>query len=158
VSATSPVYCIDTSSLIGAFVRHYPQSSFPGFWREFEQLIDAGRVFSPRAVYDELKDRNDDLTAWAKNHDTIFLPPSVDTMVFVGNIGVHFPQTLTTTIAANKADPWLVAFGAVKSWTVVTEERGSSREIPTIPQMCRRYGVQCVALVDVIKAEKWVFH
>jgi hypothetical protein len=152
------VYCIDSSSLIGAFVRHYPQSSFPGFWREFEQLVANKRLFAPRAVYDELQDRGDGLSKWVKANSSIFIHPDLYAMTFVGNIGIAFPNTIHTTIAANKADPWLVAFGSVKKWIVVSEEHGSSNEIPTVPQMCRHFKVSCQKLVDLIKAESWVFN
>lgn len=153
----STVYCIDTSSLIGAFVRHYPRSSFPGFWREFEQLIEHGRVFAPEAVYGELKGRKDALAEWAKSHAQMFLQPDMYVLARVGNIGIHFPAAAQTTIAENKADPFLVALADNKQWTVVSEERGTSQEIPTIPQMCKRYAVPCIQLVEVITRERWVF-
>ena len=41
--------------------------------------------------------------------------------------------------------------------TVVTEERGGSESKPKIPSVCKSLGIDCVAVVDLIRREGWTF-
>jgi hypothetical protein len=40
---------------------------------------------------------------------------------------------------------------------VVTQEQGGTEDKPRIPYVCRRLGVECMTLLDVIRAETWTF-
>ena len=56
MSGARTIYCIDTSSILLWFVNTYPPAIFPGLVTRMEELIDAGRLRSPKAVFDERLD------------------------------------------------------------------------------------------------------
>ena len=49
------IYCIDTSSIFEWYVRTYPPSIFPSLPERMEALIADGRLRSPKAVMDEIR-------------------------------------------------------------------------------------------------------
>jgi len=46
--------CADTSSLIHAWVRSYPFRNFGSVWDRFDEIIEAGRLYSSSEVLREL--------------------------------------------------------------------------------------------------------
>jgi hypothetical protein len=66
VVAGSTIYCIDTSSIFKWYVEVYPPTIFPGLQRRIEELIVAGRLRAPKAVFDEIKP-GDDCHKWVKS-------------------------------------------------------------------------------------------
>ena len=68
-------YCIDTSALLGAWVRWYPPEMFPTLWDKVDALIENHRLISSEEVLQELERKEGDtLHAWAKQRHSIFLP------------------------------------------------------------------------------------
>lgn len=68
-------YCIDTSSLLDGWVRHYPPDVFPSFWKNLEGMIEVGELIAPDEVLRELaKKEGDTLHQWAKQQGGLFYP------------------------------------------------------------------------------------
>jgi len=60
----------------------------------------------------------------------------------------------------NWAGPFVVAHARCRKWAVVTNERWSRSPIPSrvkIPNVCDRYGVECLSFIDLIRREEWTF-
>lgn len=76
MSGAGTIYCIDTSSILLWFVDTYPPAIFPGLVTRMEELIDAGRLRSPKVVFDEIR-AGDDCHAWAKAQTALFVEESV---------------------------------------------------------------------------------
>jgi Domain of unknown function (DUF4411) len=76
MNGARPIYCIDTSSILVWFVDTYPPAIFPGLVARMEELIDAGRLRAPRAVFDEIRP-GDDCYTWAKAQTALFLEETV---------------------------------------------------------------------------------
>ena len=67
-------YSIDTSALLEGYVRRYPPDVVPRLWDEkLDQLIDAGRLIAAFDVLEELGKRDDDVHAWAKARERMFI-------------------------------------------------------------------------------------
>jgi len=79
------IYCIDTSSIIKWYVEEYPPSIFEGLQERIEELIAAGRLLSPKAVFDEIKP-GDDCHKWCKAQTDLFVEESVSVQGIVSTI------------------------------------------------------------------------
>ncbi len=66
-----PSYCLDSSSILTAWVESYAPDVFPSFWDLLTPVLDAGLIVSPEEVREELKSPAD-LKAWAKARSGMF--------------------------------------------------------------------------------------
>jgi hypothetical protein len=155
------IYVFDTSSLI--VLKNFYPVTFPTLWSQFNQLVADGKVISVREVKRELSDRNDSdvIEDWARDNTSIFLTPSVQESSYVREIFsvAHF-QSLVSEKARLKgtpvADPFVIALAAVRSATVVTEER-LKPNAAKIPNICQHFGVSCTNLEGFMSQQNWSF-
>ena len=88
-----PIYCIDTSSLVHAWRRAYPPKRFSGLWVAIDKLIEDGRLIATIEVYLELKKKDDDIFAWAKDRkETMFVEIDDDVQTEVVRIMQKYPK------------------------------------------------------------------
>ncbi len=57
------IYCIDTSSWIDAKT-FYSIRNWPSFWDKLDALVTNKQIISPHEVYDELKQKDDEVFNW----------------------------------------------------------------------------------------------
>lgn len=145
-------YCLDTSTLVGAWVRSYPPDVFPGLWAKLEEMADGGDVISPEEVLNELEAKADDLYSWAKERSTMFVPLDGEQMQATNKVLAAFPRLVGELAERNRADPFVIALARVRSVTVVTEERGGTEKRPRIPLVCSHFGVPCIGTLEFIRA------
>src|SRR5258708_36953809 len=70
------IYCIDTSALIAAWYERYKPNRFPKLWEQLDELITDARLVSSSLVLRECsKQRSEELHAWLKPREAIFLMP-----------------------------------------------------------------------------------
>ena len=67
-------YSIDTSAILDGWRRHYPPDVFPGLWEHLDELIGEGRLIATEEVLRELKRKDDEVYAWAKERVRMFVP------------------------------------------------------------------------------------
>ena len=154
------MYCIDASALIDGWVRYYPPDVIPSLWEEIDALIAAERLIAPVEVKLELRRGGDDLYSWVEERESIFVSPTTDIQAGVEEIVNDFPEFVPEhTHDGIWADPYIISVARVESATVVTGERpaGVGARKPKIPNVCGRYGVPCISLLDLIRAEGWTF-
>lgn len=152
------IYCVDTSSLIAAWQERYPIENFPKFWDRVDGLIHEKRLISPIEVFLETKKRSDELHNWLKGRKAdVFLEMDEAVQTEVANLLARFPRLVGEKKLNTSADPFVIALALVRKVSVVTEEklRGNERN-PHIPDVCAAFGVECMNLLDMIRAEKWV--
>jgi hypothetical protein len=137
LASPTAIYCIDTSSIIKWYVEDYPPSIFEGLQDRIEELIAAGRLRSPKAVFDEIKP-GDDCHQWCKAQTDLFEKP---------HKGI------------NGGDPFVIAMArdGGANWTVVADEHPGSAENRKIPFVCNAEGVECISFQQMILAEGWKF-
>jgi hypothetical protein len=158
VNGIPSIYCIDTSSILVWFVDTYPPAIFPGLVTRMEELIDAGRLRAPRAVFDEIRS-GDDCHAWAKAQTLLFLEETVAVQRAVRRLMATHHDPARPTKGISGADPFVIAMvsegGA--SWSVVADEHPGSRENRKIPFVCAAEGVRCMNFRQMMLAEGWQF-
>lgn len=146
------MFVFDTSTYINGWRDHYPPAIFPSVWLLIEAAFDDTRVISPREVYNELSNKDDDVGAWAKDRIAGFVEATADVQREAGAIY----GTLPDPGARDGADPWVIAEARVRHLTVVTYEGRTFGGTPTrrwhrqMPGICQHHGVPCVTLPEAL--------
>ena len=99
----------------------------------------------------ELKD--DDLVEWSKKNDPLFLPLTEEVQKKVTDILHDFPTMIKLKSTGNSnADPFLIATAEIEGAIIVTDERLGDESTGDyhIPNVCRRYGIECITLNDFL--------
>jgi hypothetical protein len=158
MSGTPSIYCIDTSSILKWFVDTYPPAIFPGLVTRMEDLIDAGRLRAPRAVFDEIRP-GDDCHAWARAQTALFLEERVAVQRIVRQLMATHHDPARPTAGINGADPFVIAMASDGGphWIVVTDEHAGSRENRKIPFVCNAERIRCLTFQQMMLAEGWQF-
>lgn len=151
------VYCLDTSSLIFAANEAYPFDLFASFWSRLDDLVTEGRAVSPKEVLKEISRQDDDLYAWCKNRNGLFVPNSTELQTELTAVNAQFPSLVDLKKGRGLADPWVVALGKLTRATVVTEENFKPTW-PRIPDACQALGIQRVRLIELIRREGWTWN
>jgi hypothetical protein len=152
-----PGYCIDTCALIDLWRRHYPPDVFESLWRDIENLIQQGMLTAPQEVLDEIASQDDDLLKWAKRNKNMFEILDQSQTNEVRNIERDFPDLIDPNKETPEADPFIVALAKMKGWAVLTSEKQGTATHPRIPDICRRYGMRCLSLVEFFRELGWKY-
>jgi hypothetical protein len=122
-----PLYCIDTSSILEWFVDTYPPVIFPGLQTRIEELIEAGRLRSPKAVYDEIRS-GDDCHIWCKAQTDLFVEESTAVQRIVRSLMAEHYNRQKPHKGINGADPFVIAMAkdGGTNWSVVADEHPGS--------------------------------
>jgi hypothetical protein len=154
----SSIYCIDTSSIILWFVERYPPAIFPGLLLRVEDLIAAGRLRAPKAVYDEIKP-GDSCHSWAKSQTSLFVEESTSVQAIVLRLMATHHDPGKPLKGISGADPFVIAMArdGGPSWIVVSEETPGSSDNRKIPYVCAQEGVTCLTFLELMRAEGWQF-
>ena len=152
-------YCIDTSALLDAWVRWYPQEMFPSLWVEMDALIEDGRLISSEEVLRELERKEGDtLYAWAREREHVFLPLDDDIQASAAEIMADHPRLVDGRTGKSFADPWVIATAQRNGSIVVTGEKATGAlDRPKIPDVCRARKTRSIGFVELIRLEKWRF-
>ena len=152
-------YCIDTSSLVHAYQRSYPPDIIPDLWENrFDELIETGHLISPFDVFEELKQKHDDLHEWAKLRSDMFIEID-DYQDELAGIMAEFPRLVDTRKGKSGADPMVIALALSKNprCTVVTEEGFGSEKSPRIPFVCDQRDVRWINMLQLLRDQAWMF-
>jgi hypothetical protein len=132
----APLYSFDTSAFVQPHRRYYPFDVFPSFWRHLEKLIGDGSIIATEIVREELEQKDDELTEWAKNQTGLFVPVDQEQQLAVAAVVNHFPKWVDVDSSKNQGDPFVVALAMCGKLTVVSGEGNGSEIHPTIPFAC----------------------
>lgn len=152
-------YCIDTSALMDAWIRWYPQEMFPTLWERVDALIDDEQLISSEEVLQELERKEGDtLHEWAKERHEVFLPLDDAIQTCASQIMTTHPRLVDGRTGKSFADPWVIATAHTHDAIVVTGEKPTGKpDRPKIPDVCRDMQVPCISFVDLIRQEGWRF-
>jgi hypothetical protein len=123
-----------------------------------EELISAGRLRAPKAVFDEIRP-GDDCHAWAKAQTELFLEETVAVQRIVRRLMATHHDPARPTKGINGADPFVIAMArdGGAHWTVVADEHPGSVQNRKIPFVCNTEGVRCITFQQIMLAEGWQF-
>ena len=158
MSGARSIYCIDTSSILVWFVDTYPPTIIPGLVTRVEELIGAGRLRAPKAVFDEIRP-GDDCHAWARGQAELFLEETVSVQRIVRRLMATHYDPARPTKGINGADPFVIAMAqdGGAHWTVVADEHPGSLQNRKIPFVCNAERVRCITFQQMMLAEGWQF-
>lgn len=148
------MFVFDTSAYVNGWRDHYPPPTFPSVWVLIESALGDARVISPRAVYNELMDKEDDVAKWARARVAAFVEPGEEVQREAGRIQATFPNPGIRDVA----DAWVIAEAKLRDLTVVTYEGRTFSGVPTrrwdrqMPGICQRHSVGCVTLPEALTA------
>ena len=152
-------YVLDTSALIGAWVRTYPPDVLPGLWDHLDEMAVAGELVAPEEVLFELKARDDELYDWVKlRSDSIVIPTTRSVMVGAREVLRRYPALTKSGTGRGLADPFVIALASSFDCKVVTHEQGGSARKPRIPYVCDQLKIAHCAMLDVIREQELRFH
>ncbi|MCC6705020.1 MAG: DUF4411 family protein [Thermomicrobiales bacterium] len=152
------IYCLDTSVIINMH-RDFKIERFPGLWGKLDDLIEDGRLFIHRQVYEELQAKGTESCLRWKNSLPKRCVIEMDGFqgAIVGQITSDHAYLRSYYVQPenkNKADLFLVAIGKLNHWCVVSDEGKKEWKIPDI---CKKYNVECLDKWGLMEAEDWTF-
>jgi hypothetical protein len=150
-------YCLDSSALIEAWTRYYPQDVMPGFWAKLDELCRKGRVCIADEVLRETEKQDDGLSDWLKTRGQIVVPPDDSVQQALRVVLAKYPGLIDVKRARSMGDPWVVATAIARGAVVVSQEYGGSITKPKIPFVCQQERIVHMNLLTLIRAENWRF-
>lgn len=157
------IYIIDTSSLI-ELKDHYPRNIFPGVWNKIEDLYRNKRLISPQKVKEEINRVDDDLKKWVNIKKKMFVKPDEIQIQKLIEIIKENPNFVDPTKTEDEADPFLIALARKEKesgklpfddYIIITQE--SKTKPNRIPTIAIKYGINSMNLLELFKAENWIF-
>ena len=157
-------YVLDTNFFV--ISKNYYPESFPSFWQKMEVAVSKEKISSVKEVRKELErygGEQEYLLAWIKNHKNIFTEPSENEQDLIRQI-LRVPdfqeliERKSLLRGYPSADPFLIAKASVTGGVVVTAEKFASKgKPPKIPNVCKRFRVECVTPEEFMSRERWQF-
>lgn len=159
------MYLVDSNVLINAKNGYYSFSICPGFWEWILSTHAAGRLFSNKHVYRELKDGDDDLAHWIANilPSSFWLARNQGTARYLAQIahwcaGADYTEAARAQFLKDSADYYLVAQASQLGFGLITHEIPSnSRKRVKIPDATKAVGVRVFSPFEVLEREGAVF-
>lgn len=145
-------FLLDTNVFIQAKNTYYSFEICPGFWSSVLGRFKSGDLFSIERVRDELVHLKDELSEWVTNEvpDDFFREITEESVqqqyreiILWVNRNPQFQDTAKADFASG-ADGWLLAYAAVNSVAIVTQEQYKKdiRNRVPIPNVCMEFGIE----------------
>ena len=153
-------YLLDANVFITAKNTYYGFDFCRAFWDWIDLAHAAGVVYSVERVYDELLERDDELTAWCRGRGDMFLSLTADDVRAVAtvnrwSINSRHDDPAAKSEFADAADSFLVAQAMAGSHTVVTHERISDgRRRIKIPNAAAAHSVPWCTPFHMLRVEQ----
>ncbi len=161
------LYIADSNFFIQAHRAYYPLDLdvMKGFWDKVVELSEQDILRSIDKVKAEIYDNSsheDELKKWCQENlpNDFFLSTesSVGNYAEIANwanlMKQHYTQNaIDEFLAADLADPWLVAYAVGKDITIVTYEKSepNRRNRIKIPEVCNQFRVRYINTVEMLR-------
>ncbi|MFB9780893.1 DUF4411 family protein [Rhodococcus baikonurensis] len=152
------MFLVDANILIEAKNRYYGFDIAPGFWKWLENLHADGLACSIDAVRAELCAGSDELSDWARDNASFFLPLDAAAVAQFAPLTAwasaqSFLPAALAAFAGNAADYQLVAYAAAHGHTMVTHEQSNParRNRVMIPDACTAVGVTSIGTFEMMR-------
>lgn len=123
-----------------------------------QDLCQRGLLRATEEVLHELERKDDEVFAWAKAQQGLFVPIDNPIQGVVSAILQAHRKLLDTRKNRSGADPFVIALAKIQGSAVVTDEHPTgSLGRPNIPDVCEQMGIRCVNFVQLMREQRWVF-
>lgn len=152
-------FSFDTSSVLNGRRDLLPPVVFRSVWMSIEAAIQAGDVRSIDVVRDELSKRDDEVHAWARTQEALFVPLDEAVQRTTREVLAAHPKLMGRGGGRNAADPFVIGLAMTCGGVVVTEEKmsGSVANKPQIPDVCQALGVPWTNLVGFLQQQGYSY-
>ena len=159
------IYCVDTSSCIDA-KEVYPIVNFPSLWGNLDSLVNEKHIIPPHEVYDELKQKDDEVFNWVNQRKQIFRVLDEEQVAVAKEIITEYPKLIDEQKENPDADPFVIALAIIEKRNlaltggrclVVTGEKPGSPHKPKIPDVCIARGIEYLDILALVQREGWIF-
>ena len=121
-------------------------------------LIEDGQLVAIEEVRHELERKDDEVLAWAKSQNGLFVPIDEEIQRAVTEILRDHEKLIDTRRGRSGADPFVIALAQVRNLTVLTDEKPTgSRNRPHIPDVCIALGIPYLNTLELIRKHGWSF-
>lgn len=118
------------------------------------ELADSGVLIATEEVLEELGREDTEVQQWAEEHGAMFLPLDEVTQQRARDILRSHPNLIDLKKRRSGADPFVIATATINGSAIVTEEKPSGGPPKVkIPDVCRVYGIECIALLELLRRE-----
>ncbi len=152
------IYSLDTSAILGMFLRRFPPDVVPSFWTKFDALVAGGGAVCIDLVHGELKVQSDDPERWVAARPQMIRPMSP--AVFSRTQAIlhaHYPVSHVNS-KMSQVDPFVVALAVEERLIVVSDEHSDPKtKVPKIPDLCQRLGVPHRDVFGIARDQGWKF-
>lgn len=150
-------YIIDTSSLLSQkHDRGYRRSVFKGQWEKTDEYIANQIIVTCAEVESEIEDK--EVIKHFNKLCPVVLPIDYDIQDNVRKIVTENPKMIEFTAngkGSSSGDAFLIATAMKYNLIVITQENTSSSR--KIPQICQKYGIETISIIDLWEREDWIF-
>jgi hypothetical protein len=150
-------YVIDSNILID--MKHFYPKIFRSLWNKMDELIASNEMISVKEAYNELTSRNDFISKWAEENESIFIAPNAEEYTTITEIMTkHKELVRNESIGSGRAvaDPFLIAKAKALNSILITNET----HVPNahkIPNVCDEYKITVMNLEEFMTNEGWRF-
>ena len=150
-------YCLDTNIFIEPWNRFYSIQFTKGYWEILEDLAQKQIVFSTTEVKREIEKIDDNLQKWLKGK-SFFKSPNMNVQEQMRGIMKKYPHLVDPSKGRSIADPWVIAHAQAENAVVVTlEQKATKSGHIKIPDVCKKEGIKCIDIYELIKSLKIEF-
>ncbi len=152
-----PKYIFDSGPFID--LKNYPGDVFTSLWENFVYMISNGEILSSSEVLRELEDYDDEIAEWAKANKKIFTKPTLEEQIEVRKILTLHPDLVkeeAILLGKPYADPFVIAQAKLHECVLVHSEKFKPNA-HKIPNVCKSFDVEEIALFEFFRREKWKF-
>ena len=154
-----PDFCVDANT----FIRPYREGFYsfqlaPTFWQLLDEKAATGVIASPRRVYQELADYDDNLANWAieRRASGLFVDPVQEVQEAFTPVADYVKENYRGRKSGEflgGADPWVIAQAIADNAVIVSYETRVSldAQTPKIPNVAQAFGIRTINLYQMLQ-------
>lgn len=149
-------YIIDTSAILSQKPdEQHRRTVHRSQWNKIDELIKSQEIVMCSEIFDEVKDV--DIKKLLLSLNCKVLEVDDDIQRNVRQIVTECPKLISFTdkSGTSSGDAFLIATAMKYNLVIITEENKQS--VKKIPQVCQRFNVESINILELCEKENWVF-
>lgn len=149
-------YIIDTSAILSQKPdEQHRRTVHKSQWKKIDELIKSQEIVMCSEIFDEVKD--EDIKKLLVTLNCKVFEVDDDIQRNVRRIVTECPKLISFTdkSGTSSGDAFLIATAMKYNLVIITEENKQSEK--KIPQVCKRFNVESINILELCERENWVF-